>query len=181
MQLDGKSGKELLTKCSGVFSRLFDKNYKTLIAQLKSFSKTGKVNYKQALSAVGVLQEIQEKIAEFDSKDDVLKKALSPKYQGVDSDWGLLDYELSDMEYFVEVIDDFGALPLKSYDEFSDLAPTLGEYADRCMQIFLRVEDEEEFVDSFDKDVFDIKDAQFDYLFKRMCRCQDDKIGRAHV
>ncbi len=174
LQLDGKAGKELLTKCSGVFSRLFDKNYKTLIAQLKSYSKTGKVNYKQALSAVGILQEIQEKIAEFDSKDDLFKKALSPKYQGVDSDWGLLDCELSDMEYFVEVIDDFGALSLKSYDEFSDLAPTLGEYADRCMQIFLRVEDEEEFVDSFDKDVFDIKDAQFDYLFKRMCRCQAD-------
>lgn len=172
--LDGKGINEILVKNSGMLSRLFNKDYKKSMTDLNSCSKSGKVSYKQALQASGVLQEYQNKLKDFEEQQGLLQKNLTPQYCKVDSDWDVLTGELDSLQTAIENISDFGALTLKSDGDFELLRGKFGEYADKCKTLADRVDKERDFIDCFDRAVLDITALPFDALFKRMSRCCED-------
>ena len=72
------------------FSRLFSKDYKTVVTELRLASRSGKkFAYEEAVEQTGVLRDYQQSLADFGERERQLEGMLGAAYKGVASDWRL--------------------------------------------------------------------------------------------
>lgn len=109
-KLDSTQADLVLKKNSGAFSRLFSKDYKALLGEIKRCNKSGKASYKDALAVIQLLLEYNAKSADFAKAEDVVKQRLSSQYDGINTDWEVLDKELATLKDLLARISDFGNL-----------------------------------------------------------------------
>lgn len=157
--LNAEQANSILQKNSGAFSRIFSKDYKSLIAQINASKRSGKASYKDASVLTKLLAERNEKSSEFARFEEDLKSKLSLQYGGVKTDWDTLDRELAALKDTFEKISDFGNLFggefELSYDE-EEMRQLAKEIEDLIASI-----DGEEVAENFDKSVFDIHTVAF--------------------
>lgn len=102
---------KLKKEYSKTLSRLFDRNYKDLIRQIRSCKKDGKkVTYLEALSSMKDLSLYNSKFKAFTQEMEPVKAFLDLEDKGIETNWGALEKQLSSLEKFLEMGFDFGGL-----------------------------------------------------------------------
>lgn len=87
---------KLTDQFSGKFSRLFNKEYKTIINQLRACRKSGeKPSYEDAISATKLLIKWESQRREFSSLESSVSFGLGDGYQSLNTDWEAV---MADME-----------------------------------------------------------------------------------
>ncbi|MDE5654156.1 MAG: type III restriction endonuclease subunit R, partial [Clostridia bacterium] len=170
-KLDATQASKVLQKNSGAFARLFSKDYKSLLNEIKADSKNGKASYKDALVLIKLLTEYNDKMSQFTKIEEGVKEKLSSSYHGVNTDWQELDKELATLRDLLVKIDDFGnlinALDGEDYSYYTEEFASLAKE----MSNLLSSVDGEEVVQCFDKDVFDINSTPFEDVDKKLKSC----------
>ncbi|MBQ2476590.1 MAG: DUF4011 domain-containing protein, partial [Desulfovibrio sp.] len=87
-QKDGRNWNNRLKKqFSSLLSRLFSKDYKAILTDLRLESRSGrKFSYEEAVRATGLLRDFQETTDGFASCEGQLEGLLGPAYRGLSSD-----------------------------------------------------------------------------------------------
>ncbi|MDE6276279.1 MAG: DUF4011 domain-containing protein, partial [Clostridia bacterium] len=173
-KLDADKANGVLQKSGGTFTRLFSKEYKSLIAQISASKKNGKASYKDALILIKLLIEFNSKSADFGKLEEGLKQKLSSQYGGVNTNWDALDKELAALKELFAKISDFGNLADGddgfgySYDkeELNELAKDIND--------MIASIDGEEVTGYFDKAIFDINTVSYKDAEKKLRDCLDN-------
>ena len=170
-RFDAEQAEKVLQKNSGAFSRLFSKEYKTILGEIKRCRKGGKASYKEALSLTKLLLEYKVKSADFAKCEEGVKQKLSSSYEGVNSQWDILDKELAALKELLAKISDFGNLTQSCEDleypydreELRELSKSISDLIDGV--------DGEEAAGYFDRNIFDFNATQFQEAANKLNRC----------
>ncbi len=169
-KLDSTQADAVLKKNSGAFSRLFSKDYKALLGEIKRCNKSGKASYKDALAVIQLLLEYNAKSADFAKAEDVVKQRLSSQYDGINTDWEVLDKELATLKDLLARISDFGNLTQSCDGEYIyDREELIGLAKD--IDALISSVESEEAIAYFDKQVFDIYSAEYEDANNKLNGC----------
>ena len=172
-QLDAAHCKTVLLQNGGVFARLFSKEYKKVIADIKNSCKGGKINHKRALASVEVLAEYENKTKNFKESEGDIVDRLPSAYVGIDTDWDTLDKELGELKGLLTSICDFGKLAELNGDEFSAYQDALRDLGLQLKNLSDKF-DGECAVGEFDATVVDLYAMPFNNLSEKISACLAD-------
>ena len=176
--VEGIEGKDIYAKLTGQFSgamsRLFNGEYKTLIAKLQTFVKNGdRIKYQQAVSLMDELGRFQALNSQFKEVESQILAFLGPSYNGLDTDWTNVKDALNRLDgYHRDQRISFGSLPEMSKDQFIENqslfrsnAAALSDEIDSIMDAKIRVSK------MFDSSIFDLNAYSYDYCIKKLQAC----------
>ena len=111
-KLDGELlHKKLTRQFDGLFSRLFNGEYKQLLADLRLCKRDGKKpSYDEALHMTERLAHYQAACAAFEKAEGPLNAVLGEGYRGVDSDWDYITDQMAALGALFDRGTAFGAL-----------------------------------------------------------------------
>ena len=178
-KLDGKNLHKKLTKqyCS-LFSRLFGKEYKHIIGEIKLCAKNGKkLKYADAVSATEVLSDYQQKYRDFDAVEEETSIFLGSAYNGIDTDFDTLTNDIAVIEKILEANIDFGKMYSLSKSDFVANKKSFSEISDLLNSSCFETSENEIFSD-FDVAEYNIRFSSLSELLKKLQGCFDniDKI-----
>lgn len=141
-KLDGAEyHKRLIKQHSGMFSRLFNTEYKQLITELRLCKKDGKkFSYSEAVTMTERLAYFQQKSAEYTEAESQIKTFLGEAYKGVETEWGYVTEQMSALEAIFSNEISFGAL--ESYEDFTSERDTFADYSQKFEKVFATCDDE---------------------------------------
>ena len=118
-KLDGATYHKKLTKqFGGIFSRLFNAEYKQLITDLRLCKKDGKKPaYNEAVSMTERLAYYQQKTLEFVEAEAPIKAFLGEAYHGVETEWDYVTEQMSALGAIFSNSIAFGTL--EHYNDFT--------------------------------------------------------------
>ena len=130
----GNLHKRLAIQFSSPFSRLFNKEYKEIILELKLCRKDAKKpKYDEALITLKKLANYQEKLKEFSELEADIKANFGNAYLGVDSNWETLISQLEYLEACLVQSYDFEALSKHLASDFANKQNELLSISNRLM------------------------------------------------
>ena len=184
--LNELDGKELQLKLNGqfssFFSRLFNGEYKNLIAKIQMFIKDGnKPSYQQAVDFSSRLQAFQEVTREYHNTEETIRGFLGSGYKGPDSDWDHIISSLQKIEsYHLEESASLGLLPRMSINEFSDYQKEFQEDAGELTKEINSIDEAKRRVmDMFLPEVLDLEKQSYNYCLSKIDGClkEFDKLA----
>lgn len=174
--LDGKKMLRSLTKrFNGFFCRLFNSEYKKLIADLREFRKDGgKPSYKAAVKDADTLSKLQIAKADFASIEKKVSGYFGPAYKGIYTDWDYLNSQLAFLKGLFDQGMQFGLLAKK--EDLSSELDDISIYEARLESILSSTEGKSvEHVESyFDSGVADVINLSCSKLLEKMSDCLSD-------
>lgn len=175
-KLNGTEYHKKLTKQFGeVFSRLFNAEYKQLIADLRLCKRDGKkLSYNEAVIMTESLAYYQQKRAEFRKTELPIKAFLGKAYKGVETEW---DYVISQMETLEKIYSNgiaFGML--ENYKEFASEKKTFADYYHRIKKAFNVCDSTtlKQTASYFDRTIFDIYTIPCELGLERLINCLNE-------
>lgn len=172
--------KQLTRQYTSGFGRLFNGEYKKLIADIRINKKDGKKpSYKDATELMSELSIYHSKLDEFMQVEAPIKSGLGAAYKGVDSDWQTILKQINQLKELFVSGASFSKLEVFSnvdYEnnrtEFHDIAEKIAELSDiskRSAELLSR---------SFDKNIIDIENTDFAIVLAKLngCLAEFDKI-----
>lgn len=172
--------KRLTRQFTSGFGRLFNSEYKKLIADIRLNKKDGKKpSYDVATALMNDLSNYHAKLAEFIQVEEPIKDALGAAYNGVDSDWQTILKQINQLKELFASGASFSKLEVFSnvdYEnnrtEFHVIAEKIAELSNKCHQ------NAELLCRSFDKNIFDVENTEFSVVLEKIkaCLSEFDKI-----
>lgn len=135
-KLDGTAYHKKLTKqFGGIFSRLFNAEYKQLITDLRLCKKDGKKPaYNEAVSMTERLAYYQQKTLEFVEAEAPIKAFLGEAYHGVETEWDYVAEQMSALWAMFSSSISFGTL--EHYDDFTSERDIFADYHQKLDETF---------------------------------------------
>ena len=135
-KLDGAAYHKKLTKqFSGIFSRLFNAEYKQLITDLRLCKKDGKKPaYNEAVSMTERLAYYQQKTLEFVEAEAPIKAFLGEAYHGVETEWDYVAEQMSALGAIFSSSIAFGTL--EHYNDFTSERDIFADYHQKLDETF---------------------------------------------
>ena len=179
-KLDGNLYYKKLTKqFTGIISRLFNTEYKKLMADLRLCKKDGKrVTYEEAIKITKQLDCYQSKYEEYCEIENLIKSYLGNGYKGLDTDWNSLLNEINILNNILLRKYDFNKLAeYSSFDNekvfFGNCVQALSVIQSSCDKIYI------DFLSNcFNISILNVKTLSLSILLSRLKDCFDelDKI-----
>ncbi len=176
-KLDGQTLYKKLTKqFNGFFSRLFSREYKRIIGELKLCHKDGKKpKYKIAVGAIDDLRVYQQKSKEFNNLHTTVQGLLGESYQCVHTDFARCLWELNDLSAIQGAGARFEKLTTISQKEFVAEQPVFAELASRYEKAFAdNGEAEKRLISYFDVKAYDLQSVTLCALLKKCEGCYEN-------
>lgn len=127
--------KKLVNQFSGIFSRLFNSEYKKLIGTLRLCRRDGrKPSYSEATALTGQLAHYHQKATEYGEAEAPVKEFLGAAYIGYKTDWTYVAEQMDVLHSFLTDGLSFGSLP--SYADFGPERGKFAEYAEKLDAVF---------------------------------------------
>lgn len=135
-KLDGAAYHKKLTKqFGGIFSRLFNAEYKQLITDLRLCKKDGKKPaYNEAVSMTERLAYYQQKTLEFVEAEAPIKAFLGEAYHGVETEWDYVTEQMSALGAIFSNSIAFGTL--EHYNDFTSERDIFADYHQKLDETF---------------------------------------------
>lgn len=179
-KIDGEAYyKKLTRQFGGVFSRLFQGEYRQLMADLRLCKKDGKkLSYDEAVAMMERLAYYQQKSEEFLQAEAPIKEYMGEAYQGIETPW---DYVTEQMEALQTIFSkEIHVGKLAQYTDFSSEKEAFANYA-QALGTALQVCDREMLDHAaayFDSDILNIKTMECAALQNRigLCLREMDKV-----
>ena len=175
-KLDGAAQhKKLIKQFNGIFSRLFNAEYKQLITNLRLCKKDGKKpSYNEAVTMTERLAYYQQKRAEFVEAELPIKVFLGEAYMGVETEW---DYVMEQMSV-LEAIFSNGITfeELRRYDDFASERGTFADYHQKLETAFAicNANTLKQAAGYFDRTILNIHSAPCILVLARLMACLDE-------
>ena len=135
-KIDGEAYyKKLTRQFGGVFSRLFQGEYRQLMADLRLCKKDGKkLSYDEAVAMMERLAYYQQKSEEFLQAEAPIKAYMGEAYQGIETPW---DYVTEQMEALQAIFSkEINVGKLAQYTDFSSEKEAFANYAQALARHF---------------------------------------------
>ncbi len=175
-KLDGNQYQQrLMTEFGGFFSRLFNGEYKKLIVNLQLCRKDGsKLSYNEALKVTGQLCEYQKRCEKYAETEGQVKAYLGEAYCGVETDWDVVNGEMSQLKTIQEGHFEYGNLGtyetfVTRKEEFADVHRRYEDVFSSCRDVVI-----ERVSGYFDKEILNIHSLPGEQLLDRVTKCLDD-------
>lgn len=172
--------KRLTRQYTNVFSRLFNSEYRRLVADIRLNKKDGKKqSYKDITRLMDDLRGFYAQSENFSQIETPIKDSLGAGYKGVDSDWQTIIAQTNCLNELLTSGVNLGKLCEftrndyeKSRKEFHDIAEKIAELRNRCKK------NTELLNRAFDKNVICIENTDFAALQSKLsgCLAEFDKI-----
>ena len=135
-KLDGAAyHKKLTRQFGGIFSRLFNTEYKQLITDLRLCKKDGKKpSYNEAVAMTERLALYQQKCAAYAEAETPIKSFLGGAYIGAETDWNYVTEQISLLETMFSYHLTFGAL--ENLENFTSEKETFSNYHQKLQVAF---------------------------------------------
>ncbi len=180
-QIDGQAYHKALTvQFAGAFSRLFSKEYKQMMLELRRCKLNGKKpKYADAVAHMNALRKYQDALQSFETLSATIKDSLGSGYQGVTTDFDRLFAEIQGL---LDIQMDYGKLgnilklSVENFDKeklvFQEIAQAFASAYDQSQQA------EEALAASFKREECDFLTMTLSASMERCKRCLDntDKI-----
>lgn len=172
--------KRLTRQFTSGFGRLFNSEYKKLIADIRINRKDGKKpSYKVAMELMNDLSIYHAKFDAFQQLEAPIKSGLGSAYNGVDSDWQTILKQINQLKELFSSGASFSKLEVFSNvdyennrNEFHIIAERIAQISNKCkknMELLCR---------SFDKNIFDVENTDYAVALAKLQKClaEFDKI-----
>ncbi len=165
VKLDGQALYKKLTREFNSFpSRLFSREYKRILREMKLYKKDGKrPSYKLAVSALDTLQAYEQKMKEFDKLQNPVEPLLGNAYQGVNTDFTRCLSELEALSAILSKGIALRKLTKLSKNQFVLEQPIFAELATGYSEAFAKISDCKERVFSY----FNLKEYDLQHVSVR--------------
>ena len=179
-KLDGAGYHKKLTKqFSGIFSRLFNAEYKQLITNLRLCKKDGKKpSYNEAVTMTEKLSDYQQKNLNYVAAEAPVKTFLGEAYKGVETEWDYVMKQMSALEAIFSNDISFGGL--ENYKAFTSERNTFADYSQKLEKIFSLCDAKtlKQAAGYFDSTILNIHSASCNLVLTRLnnCLCEMDKL-----
>ena len=170
--------KKLTRQFGGLFSRLFNSEYKQMIGDLRMCKRNGKKpSYEEAVALTEQLADCQKKAEEFRKAEAPVKTMLGPAYKGLQTNWSYVREQLNMLRLIIETMVPFGKLMSgvnfgKEADFFAVCADQLDHAFSQCNESSLN-----HIAQCFDKAFFDIAKSPCEHILKKCDACLDAADG----
>lgn len=174
--LDGNDIYKRLTKeFTGIFSRLFSKDYKGIMRQLRLCKHDGKkLKYENAIIWAKRLSECQEKMAGLNATAESLGDCLNSNYDGFNTPFDDMLLELSQLKELMVAEIDLSDLSLSLKDDFTMHMPRLAGYCTSVNRLFELSEGKEnQLASAFDESVLSIAEHSMDAILEKLEKCYE--------
>lgn len=175
-KLDGAEYYKKLTKqFGGAFSRLFNAEYKQLVADLRLCKKDGKKpSYNEAVAMTERLAYYQQKGAEFVEAELPIKAVLGEAYKGVETEWDYVTSQMAALEKMFSTDIAFGTLGC--YNDFASERDTFADYHQKIEAAFTVCNDNtlKQVAGYFDRAILDIYASPCILTLARLTICLDE-------
>lgn len=184
-KLDGAAYHKKLTKqFGGIFSRLFNAEYKQLITDLRLCKKDGKKPaYNEAVSMTERLAYYQQKTLEFVEAEAPIKAFLGEAYHGVETEWDYVAEQMSALGGIFSSSIAFGTL--EHYNDFTSERDIFADYHQKLDETFAVCSaDTFKRVDGyFDRAILNTHSAPCNLVLARLADClsEMDKLDMDSV
>ncbi len=171
---DGRNWHNKLKKqYSSFFSRLFSKDYKTVVTELRLASRSGKkFAYEEAVEQTGVLRDYQQSLADFGERERQLEGMLGAAYKGVASDWRHIQEELGCLEALYGRGLAFVSLASMDGTAFAGEKQSFASYAERLSSLRASYSGSVAVLEgSFDTAVFDLSHSALPAVLAKCESC----------
>ena len=171
--------KQLTKQFTSAFARLFNSEYKKIIADLRLCKKDGKkLSYNEATAATERLAYYQQKTQEYCEVEEPIRDFLGAAYKGVETDWNYVAEQMGALQALFSAGVSFGLL--EEYSDFVTERTTFADYAQRLDAVFEICDNDvfEYISNCFDRSLLDISIANCSLLLARFTDCSDsmDKL-----
>ncbi len=173
-QKDGRSWNNKLRKqFSSLFSRLFSKEYKAILTELRLESRSGKkFSYGEAVRATGTLRDWQQTGEDFASCGQELEGMLGAAYKGISSDWKHITEDLASLGGLYGRGLDFAFLPDLGEASFGKEKPAFASYAQKLASLRSAWADGADLLSAgFDPAVLDIANGRMEAVLEKCAAC----------
>lgn len=173
-KLDGNEYNKRLTKqYRGTFSRLFNREYKKIITDMRICKNDGKkVSYSDAVLLSENLSLHQQKTKEFYDLEPMVVSYLQPIYDGVNTDWDYVSSQLNILSTFLSQNMMFGSLREMTLSEFYGEKETFSEIAEKLNSCFSQMSDEyERLAISFAEEIFNANNSCINFVIEKYKNC----------
>lgn len=174
--LDGAGHHKKLTKqFNKIFSRLFNAEYKEIIADLRLCKKNGKrVSYKEAVAMTERLSYYQQRNTDFAGAEAPIKAFLGEAYHGAETDWNYVLEQMLALEKLFSSNAAFGALA--QYDNFAAERSTFADYYQRLDAAFAACSAEvlKRTGRCFDATILDVQVTPSVLVYARLTKCLEE-------
>lgn len=183
-KLDGATCYKKLTKqFSGTFSRLFNGEYKQLIASLRLCKKDGrKPSYDEAVSAAEQLCSYQTQSKKYTEAEAAIKAFLGKAYAGVESDWNYINEQMDSLETLFSHGISFGEL--QHCGDFASKQAAFAKDSENLESVFTTCDTEtlNRISQCFDTAILDVYAAPCTSVLERLNGClgEMDKLDNWH-
>ncbi len=175
-KLDGAAYHKKLTKqFSGVFSRLFNTEYKQLITDLRLCKKDGKkLSYSEAVAMTEGLAHYQQESSAFAEAESPIKAFLGEAYKGVETEWDYVTTQMAELETVFSRATTFGLLVC--YDNFAFEQDIFANYHQKLETAFAAcdanaIKRADEY---FDPSIFNVYAAPCTLVLARLTDCVNE-------
>ncbi len=167
--------KKLTRQYSGFFSRLFSREYREIVKELRFCKKDGKrVKYKVAVMMMDTLQVYQRKQKEFNTLEGKIKTKIGKAYNGVTTDFVQLLKEIEQLSRILDCNVNFGSLATLKNQDFTAKQKEFGDIYDSFVNAFNGFEQaENSMVSKFNLEQYDLRSVAIDLLLKKYQGCNE--------
>nr|MCR5829234.1 DUF4011 domain-containing protein [Lachnospiraceae bacterium] len=162
--------------CSKPIKRLFDREYKKIISELRQirFNK-GQVSYFKAVSDLNNIATCKKIRKKFDEDDKIAKTVFGEAYRGLETDWNEAIKQLEELRDFTLERSDYGIFGEISKDIFAEHKGDLIRCSDE-IEGFLNelMPVLSEFNGLFDNEIINLESVSIEELIDRCSRCIDE-------
>ena len=176
--LDEVDGKEISEKLNGqfasFFSRIFNEEYKSLIAGIQPYVKNGvKLKYQQAKDMANALTSYQEEMGKYIESESAVSGYIGPCYEGIDTDWDHVKEDFDSLaKLYNEGIRSFGLLSNMDPASFISKKPEFQSFAnDLSTALNATSQYKANVVKMFSNDIFDFDKKQLSDCIKKLEGC----------
>lgn len=176
-QKDGRNWNNKLKKqFSSFFSRLFSKEYKAILTELRLESRSGKkFSYEEAVRATGMLRDWQQTTEDFASCGQQLEGVLGAAFKGIPSDWKHIIEDMSALGGLYGRGMDFAFLPDLGAASFGKEKDAFASYAQKLASLRSAWADGADLLSAgFDPAVFDLAHAKLEDVLEKCAACLAD-------
>ena len=183
-KIDGAEYYKRLTKeFNGIFSRIFNSEYRQLIRTLRLCKKDGKKpSYAEATNLMEQLADYQQRIGKFNGTEALIKDALGTAYVGIETDWSYMSEQMEMLRAIMATGVSFGHLTTSS--EFTSEQTAFASYADKLNGCLNICDDKvlEYVAGCFDRTILNVTNNGCSLVMERCNAClkEMDKLDNWH-
>ena len=179
-KLDGElCYKKLTRKYTSFLSRLFKKEYKEIVSDLRLCKKDGKrIDYLQAVVIFEKLFKYQKKLETFSALEKPVARIFGNAYDGINTNWNEVTYELNSICELSDEVN-FGNLTQLTKEQFNSSKQALEKLSSRMNRAFdVQAEKVGSLLKNFRANQYNVLSSSFTANIRKCNDCIDniDKI-----